>query len=325
MSHQSHLPSLLPGLVVATVLMSCGAPAFAPIVRRVEVAEAHGCRELPLAVQVLGSGGPIADDDRASSGYLLWQGGRARLLVDAGGGVALRFAQSGARMAELDAVLLTHLHVDHVADLPALLKSASFFARDRDLPLVGPMGSNLVSGPEAYLRTVFDREAGSYPYLGGFLDGRGASFRVVPEEVDASAPEASLVWRGQGAQAFAVGVPHGVVPALGYVVEVGDHRIAFTGDQRMDDARFATLADGVELLIAHHAVPEGVAGAGAALHAQPSAIGRLAARVGAGHLVLSHHMARSLADVDGALATIRAVYEGPITFAQDLDCIELPR
>jgi len=31
-----------------------------------------------VAVQVLGSGGPIADDARASSGYLVWVDGRAR-------------------------------------------------------------------------------------------------------------------------------------------------------------------------------------------------------------------------------------------------------
>ena len=37
-------------------------------------------------LQVLGSGGSIADDDRASAGYLVWLDGRARFLVDTGGG-----------------------------------------------------------------------------------------------------------------------------------------------------------------------------------------------------------------------------------------------
>ena len=36
-----------------------------------------------LVLQVLGSGGPVADDDRASSAYLVWHDGRARVLVDA--------------------------------------------------------------------------------------------------------------------------------------------------------------------------------------------------------------------------------------------------
>ena len=42
------------------------------------------------AVQVLGSGGPIADDGRASTAYLVWVDGSARILIDAGGGAFLR-------------------------------------------------------------------------------------------------------------------------------------------------------------------------------------------------------------------------------------------
>ena len=38
-----------------------------------------------ITLQVLGSGGPIADDGRASSGYLVWFDGKSRFLVDAGG------------------------------------------------------------------------------------------------------------------------------------------------------------------------------------------------------------------------------------------------
>ncbi|MFX9127707.1 MBL fold metallo-hydrolase, partial [Acinetobacter baumannii] len=63
---------------------------------------------------------------RASSGYLIWRDGKARVLVDAGGGVALRFGEAGATMTDLDAILFTHLHVDHSGDFPALVKSSFF-------------------------------------------------------------------------------------------------------------------------------------------------------------------------------------------------------
>ncbi|NJM35638.1 MAG: MBL fold metallo-hydrolase [Rhodomicrobium sp.] len=79
-----------------------------------------------FAVEVLGSGGPLADDARASSSYLVWIEGKARLLVDAGGGAFVRFGESGADMTTLNAVLVSHFHADHVSDLAALLKSASF-------------------------------------------------------------------------------------------------------------------------------------------------------------------------------------------------------
>jgi hypothetical protein len=43
-----------------------------------------------IALQILGPGGPIANDGRASSGYLVWVDGVARVLPDAGGGIFLR-------------------------------------------------------------------------------------------------------------------------------------------------------------------------------------------------------------------------------------------
>ena len=69
-----------------------------------------------LMLQVLGSGGPIADDGRASSGYLIWIGGRSRFLIDAGGGIFLRFGEAGARFADLNHIAISHFHTDHSTD-----------------------------------------------------------------------------------------------------------------------------------------------------------------------------------------------------------------
>jgi hypothetical protein len=65
-------------------------------------AAAQTCGGEGVVVQVLGSGGPELQDKRASSSYLVWQDGESRGLVDAGGGSALRFGESGANMSQLD-------------------------------------------------------------------------------------------------------------------------------------------------------------------------------------------------------------------------------
>jgi len=78
--------------------------------------EGQTCGSQGVAVQVLGSGGPELQDKRASSSYLVWEDGRPRVLVDAGGGSALRFGESGAQMSQVDVILFTHYHVDHSGD-----------------------------------------------------------------------------------------------------------------------------------------------------------------------------------------------------------------
>ena len=78
--------------------------------------------------------------ERASASYLVWVDGKARLLVDIGGGAFLRFGQSRARLADLSLVAISHLHPDHVSDLPALLWLSSFSRRE-PLPIVGPSGN----------------------------------------------------------------------------------------------------------------------------------------------------------------------------------------
>jgi glyoxylase-like metal-dependent hydrolase (beta-lactamase superfamily II) len=80
---------------------------------------AQSCTANPVAVQILGSGGPGVNRDRASSSYLLWIDAQARILVDIGGGAFLRFGQAQARLSDLSLIAISHLHPDHVSDLPA--------------------------------------------------------------------------------------------------------------------------------------------------------------------------------------------------------------
>src|SRR3954462_11765809 len=111
-------------------------------------ASAQRCAPGPVTVQILGSGGPAINPTRASTSYLLWVGGQAKMLVDMGGGSYLRFGQSEAKLSDLAFVAISHLHPDHVSDLPALLW-LSHQARSEPLPIVGPSAGKGVAGPPA--------------------------------------------------------------------------------------------------------------------------------------------------------------------------------
>ncbi len=272
-----------------------------------------------VALQVLGSGGPIADDGRASSAYLVWVDGESRVLIDAGGGTFVRFGEAGASFVELSFIGLSHLHTDHSADFPALLRSRNFSGRGRALDVAGPDGRGDFPGLKSWLERMLDRDSGAYAYLSGFLDGtRGlpmlAAREVVGEEV-------ATVYRDDDIAVTAMHVPHGIVPALAFRVEVGGQSIVFASDQNGSKSAFADFAKGADILVMHLVVPEGIKGVGRRLHAPPSVIGTIAGRAQPEKLVLSHFMARSLEDLERNIELVRSGYAGEVILADDLACI----
>jgi len=274
-------------------------------------------------IQILGSGGPQVNPARASAGYLVWIDGRARALIDAGGGVFLRFGQAGARIEDLDVVVLTHLHVDHSTDFPALLKAGYFSPRRRALPVLGPTGQGQFPGLQNWLGALLASPAGAYHYLAGYLDGSDGLFRLDSREIDAAGREPQAVFEVPGLKLEAIGVAHGSVPALGLLATIKGHRVAFSGDQNGHNPAFGRMIEGADLLVMDYAIPEDAGGVAAALHARPSEIAALAANSHVNRLVLSHLMPRSERVLGASLDIIRETYGGALTVARDLMCVPL--
>src|SRR5262245_4230352 len=116
---------------------------------------AQSCVGSPVAVQVLGSNGPALNRDRASASYLLWIGSQAKVLVDLGGGSHLRYAQSQAKFADLSLLAVSHLHPDHISDLPSFLWSTRN-SRGGSLAIAGPSGNDVAPSFSTFLDRLFD-------------------------------------------------------------------------------------------------------------------------------------------------------------------------
>ncbi len=313
---KSHRPRIrFPDRRSAAALCIAALALIAPL-------NAHAGCVGPATIQVLGSGGPDANDARASSGYLLWMEGEARLLVDAGGGVFLRFGEAKAKFESLDAIAITHLHADHVGELPVLLKSGFFSDRKRPIPIIGPTGGGQFPGMKEFMKAQFDKKRGAFRYLSGYLDGSGGSVRADIMEISATASSPKAAFGNERFKLTAIGVKHGPVPALGYVVEAGGKRLAFAGDQNGDNPAFAAAIKDADVLVMDHAIPEMPDRTSGQLHARPSEIGMLAAKANVRQLVLSHNMARSLGPLQDNLTLIKQHYKGPIKVAEDLMCVE---
>ncbi len=221
------------------VVLMCGALVASAAAQRAvradgpkpEGAAWRTCGVHGVAVQVLGSGGPELQDKRASSSYLVWKDGRAVALVDAGGGSALRFGESGAQMGELEVILFSHFHVDHSGDFAALIKSSWFEERKAELPIYGPEGNEFMPSTTEFVSDFFGEKRGAYRYLSELLSADEKSdYKMQPHNV-AGELKPVEAFRGSDLVASAVKVKHGGVPALAWRVDVGGKSISNTPNE----------------------------------------------------------------------------------------------
>ena len=221
-------------------------------------ARAQVCGGTGVALQILGSGGPRINPERASASYLVWVDGRARVLVDAGGGAFLRFGQARARLEDLSLAALSHLHPDHSSDLPALLWLSNL-ERKQPLRVAGPSGGAAVPDMRSFLHRLFDDKTGAFQLLGGTLRGAGQGVPLDVIVVDAARPEASVVFEGGGLTVSALGVPHGDVPSLAFRIAAAGSTIVFGSDQTGTNPKFVDFARDADLLVLHLSIAAGPA------------------------------------------------------------------
>lgn len=296
-----------------------------------QLAAAECSTEEGLSLQVLGSGGPEMNDQRASSGYLIWRGDRAVILVDAGSGTALNFEKSGADLTDLQAVLFTHFHVDHSVDFASLVKANYFTSRKADLPVYGPTGNELMPPASEFVEKLLGKN-GAYRYLSNYLatdtgaDSKG-DYKISVTDVPLSPREIQRYQLDNQITLSAVPAHHGPLPAVAWRIDIGSCSLSFSGDMSNRYDTLGGLAKGSDLLVAHNAIPEGATGAGRSLHMPPSEIGKIAGVASVGQLILSHRMQRTLDREQQTEEEIRKHFPGPVTFANDLDrfAVGLPK
>ena len=270
-----------------------------------------------MELTLLGTGCPVAHACRYGPAQAVTQDDAA-ILIDCGSGVTQRLVAAGLPGRRLDAVLLTHLHSDHVIDLFQLVISSWHQGRDRPQRVFGPPGTRrYVEGllelwrPELEQRIAHEKRPST------------AALEVEVEEIGDG-------WSGSfgGLAVTAFAVEHWPVKhALGFAVEGGGRRLVLSGDTRRCDA-VIEAARNADLLLhevfVHREMPvvEGVRSAEtvanvAAYHTLSSEVGKIAAEAGVKALALTHFVPPSC-DRAALLAEVQADYAGPVVLGEDL-------
>ena len=239
-----------------------------------------------MRLRVLGGCGAWPAAGQACSGYLVESDG-FRLLIDPGYATLPRLLEYvGAEL--IDAVLISHGHPDHCADLHPLLRARAL----RDSP---PPPLAIHTLPKAVDRVLaLDRP--------GMLDeayavhefNAGDGFELGPFHVE--------TWA----------LPHWVANA-GIRLSSGQQTLAYTGDTG-PSRDLAALARSADLYLAEATFPEQVPADSAPYLSSAIQAAQVAADASVGHLMLTHLWPGT--DPDVATRAARRVYTGKTTVAR---------
>lgn len=250
-----------------------------------------------MRVHVIGCSGSFAGPGGAASSYLIEQvdsdGRTWRVLMDLGSG-AFGPLQSVIDPAELDAVIISHLHPDHYLDLTGLEVFWAYHERD-DLPQLP------IHAPEPLPQRI------------SAVLGRDGD---VPDGVDC-VPFAHHPLSDR--QQFSIGpldievrrVEH-PVEAYGFRISAGADVLAYSGDTDACEA-LDELAAGADLFLCEAGYIEGRDDRFSGVHLTGLRAGQAAVAANAGRVVLTHIAAWT--DPAVPLAEARSVYSGPLELA----------
>lgn len=159
---------------------------------------------MDLSVTFIGTAASVPTRSRGTASTLVARGGE-RWLIDCGEGTQRQLLRSGHGLVDVDLILLTHLHADHVLGLPGLIKTYGLRGRERALRVIGPAG------------------------LAAFIDRLGPIIGRTPFPLQVEDVSAGVVHDTEGAVIEAFNTDHGIA-SFGYALLEDDRPGAFDVD-----------------------------------------------------------------------------------------------
>lgn len=315
-------------------------PLFQPLFAQPGFAADGGTELVLLGTQ----GGPNFTSERREAGSALIVGGRP-YLIDAGYGVLGRIAESGISFLDIPEIFLTHLHDDHVADLPALIGHQWTQGRIAPTRIWGPHGTRaMVEAALAFnqanteIRMVDEgRVVDPRQLFSGHdvaLEAAGPLIVMEDDRIRVTATS-NTHYPPEGMAAM----PH---RSQSLRFDAADRSVVFSGDTAYSE-QLVSLARDADVLVCeamqveimqqlfqemrasgkYQDNPDGILHHIISTHTPLADAGRMAQEAGVGLLVLNHLIPGALRDVDDSsyIDAIRPHFGGRIIVGRDLQRI----
>lgn len=247
---------------------------------------------------VLGSGTCAVTQERSCAGYALRCQDQLYML-DMGFGTLRRMTQATIDYREIDAVLITHEHLDHSGDLVPFLMALHHtpgFIRRKPLTIIGP--------------------SGFYKFLKACRALYG-NWVLESEGFDLSVHEMSNDRLDINKCTIKAYTMHHSRPTIGYRIEYRECVLAYSGDTGAC-ANLISLNQDADLAVLECSFPDQKS---TEYHLTPEQAGTFAAKSGCKHLLLTHLY--PMMDSVDIKTIVKKHYKGSVTIAEDLERIYL--
>jgi ribonuclease BN (tRNA processing enzyme) len=265
-----------------------------------------------VRITVLGKSPAWQDVDGACSGYLVQAGGR-NVLLDCGPGVFAKLRRF-VDYVDVDGVVISHLHADHILDLVPFASGLRYAPRQQPVPVAGFPGTGQPARPRLLA------PPGALEAFSGLCRASGmtADHIELAFEVTIYDPAATIEFAGFSARFQPV--PH-FIPCNAVELAAGGARLTFSADCAPNDELCAFARD-TDLLLIEATLPrperDGQRG-----HLTPAEAGEHGARAGARRLALTHFSDEL--DVEWALEQASRAFGRPVDAAHEGAIYELGR
>ncbi|MDP4960519.1 MAG: ribonuclease Z [Mycobacterium sp.] len=268
-----------------------------------------------IEIILTGTGSPMVDPNRAGPSTLV-KAGEAIFLADCGRGVLMRAAAVGVGAANLTAVLLTHLHSDHITDLSDVITTRWITSLvPAPLPIIGPPGTRAVV--EATLAALA-------PDI-SYRIGHHADI-TAPPEVMVTEYTAGQVFHDGGVRIIAAATDHRPVePTIAFRIEYDGASVVLAGDS-VPCGSLDALASGADALV-HTAIRKDLVEQVPVqrltdildYHSSVEQAAATAARAGVQTLVLTHYVPALTAGTEDQWRALAAgEFSGRVELGDDL-------
>jgi ribonuclease BN (tRNA processing enzyme) len=257
-----------------------------------------------MKLHVLGSGSCIVSQERCSSGYLV-ESENDLVMVDSGAGTSDMLRRKGVVTDEIDAIINTHRHPDHISDLIPIIQDKvvrSFQKEESGIGLYGP------DKHKDYLksRIFYEMKENSENFDSSF--GFNLEIGNIEKVSSVSGFDIDSFPADHGPKGF---------KCVSLKISRKEKTIFFTGDTDYFED-LAENASGADLIVADCSKPDEKKVEG---HMTPTECAKLAEEAGADVLLLSHLYPE--AEDSNLIQAAEKVFKGEIEVADDLMTLEI--